>query len=384
MSTVSVLGAAALLALAPSVVALGQDAPAAGGDLRFTSITAGASHSCGLTADSSAYCWGRNEFGQLGDSSNTDRSTPVLVRGGIAFQQLTAGADHTCGVDGYGTAYCWGQNDVGQAGTGLTGGRNYPVQVMGRQRMKLIAAGAQHTCATVRHWENEDRMYCWGHNSGGQLGNREVRSASTPSPAFGTIRYTSIAAGSQHTCGVSSAGTVFCWGANGRGQLGNGSVTNSNVPFLIRVTGRMTFTSVTVGAAHTCALSSEGEVYCWGENSAGQLGTGKRGYSIMPQRLDRSLRFTALSAGGDATCGVRRDGALFCWGSNAAGQFGTDSSTGSLAPIPVLPGIALTTVALGRAHACGLQADGAAYCWGGIAQGAGANGGGPIRVTVQP
>ena len=379
MRTSITLGAAILLVVVRATAARGQHS-----DLRFTGIAAGGSHTCGLTAAGAAYCWGRNEFGQLGDSSTTDRPTPVLVHGGIGFRQLAAGSHHTCGVDTLGTPYCWGRNDHGQAGTGLGSDRSYPVQVTGRVRMKAISAGAQHTCATIVHWEHEDRMYCWGHNSHGQLGNRELRHSATPAPAFGTVRYTALAAGNRHTCGVTSAGTVNCWGANERGQLGNGSLTNSNVPFPIRVTRRVAFTGVTVGATHSCALTSEGEVYCWGQNSAGQLGIGKRGYSIMPQRLDRSLRFAVLSAGGDATCGVRRDGVVYCWGSNAAGQFGAASPAGSPTPVPVLSGIALASLSLGDAHACGLKEDGSAYCWGRLGSGTDAGAAEPVRVSGQP
>jgi alpha-tubulin suppressor-like RCC1 family protein len=177
---------------------------------------------------------------------------------------------------------------------------------------------------------------------------------------------------------------VFCWGANARGQLGNGSRTDSPVPFLIRLSRRAKFAAVTTGSTHSCALTSEGEVYCWGENASGQVGTGKGGSSIMPARLADTLRFTALSAGGDATCGLRRDGGVSCWGSNAAGQFATGDTTGSRTPVPAVPGLTLTAISLGRAHACGLQADGSAYCWGQLGGGASGSTTEPRRVAGQP
>jgi len=378
VSGVSVLGMAALLTLAQAAVALGQDPPPAAGDLRFTAITAGGSHSCGLTSEGAAYCWGKNEFGQLGDSSHTDRSAPVRVAGGLAFRLLSAGAQHTCGADTDGVPYCWGSNVQGQLGLGSTSDRNSPVRVATNIRVTGLSAGGEHTCATIVHWERQDRMMCWGSNAHGQLGVRgEVRDAWSPILTFGTIKYAAIAAGSQHTCAASKQELLFCWGSNGRGELGNGSRTPSPVPFLIRLSRRQTFVSVSTGAAHSCALTSDGQVYCWGDNAAGQVGNGGGKSVIIPARLRDTLKFTALSAGGDATCGLRPDGSVSCWGSNAAGQFGGGAPTGSETPIAVLPRRVFTAISLGKEHACGLQADGSAYCWG-------AGRPEPVRVVAQP
>jgi alpha-tubulin suppressor-like RCC1 family protein len=373
--TLFLLGGGALLASAPV---------AHRGPLRFTSISAGGGHSCGITAEGAAYCWGRNEHGQLGDSSTVDRPAPVRVAGGSAFRVVTAGDLHTCGIDTDSAAYCWGSNDNGQLGIASTSDHSYPTRIEGGFRVTTISAGGQHTCATMIHWERQDRVACWGSNSHRQLGTRESRDSWAPVPAFGTTRYSGVAAGSRHTCAVTKEGTVFCWGANTRGQLGNGSRTDSPVPFPIRFPRRAQFATVTTGSAHSCALTSEGEVYCWGENASGQVGKGKGNSSIMPARLADTLRFTALSAGGDASCAVRRDGGVSCWGSNAAGQFGTSDTTGSRTPVPAVPGLTLTAISLGRAHACGLQADGSAYCWGRLGNGVDVRTTGPILVSAQP
>jgi alpha-tubulin suppressor-like RCC1 family protein len=376
------------LASASTTITRGQGAP-----LRFTSVSAGGGHSCGLTATGAAYCWGQNEHGQLGDSSTVDRPAPVPVAGGISFRLITAGGRHTCGIATDDSPYCWGGNDYGQLGIGRTSDRAYPTKVeyraagMGTFRAWVMSAGAQHTCALILHRERQGEAFCWGRNSHGQLGTRgeigTTRDASSPAPTFGGARYTSVAAGSEHTCAVSREGIVYCWGANARGQLGNASRTDSPVRFPVRKRGRETFASVTVGASHSCALTSEEEAYCWGDNSAGQVGTGKRGYSMTPTPLGGSLRFTVLSAGGDATCGVRRDGAVSCWGSNATGQFGTGATPGSRTPVAAAPGLTLTAISLGRAHACGLQADGSAYCWGQLESGVGAGSSSPRRVAGQ-
>jgi alpha-tubulin suppressor-like RCC1 family protein len=389
MRTVLILGSVVLLALAPAaahsqdstIAAPAPPTPPASGDVRFTSITAGGSHSCGLTAEGIAYCWGHNDVGQLGDSTNTDRTAPVPVVGGITFKLLSAGDHHTCGIDTDNVPYCWGGNESGQLGTGTTAKWNMPVRV-GSFRFAAISAGTHHTCGTLVHWERQDRMMCWGSNEHGQLGTRDTRHSWIPVASFGTIRYRAVAAGPQHTCAATQQGNVFCWGGNSKGQLGNGSRTQSPVPFLIRVTRKENFVGVTAGTSHSCALTEPGELYCWGDNGAGQLGTGKGGSAIIPARLKDTPQFKLLSAGGDATCGVHGENVVACWGSNAAGQFGTAPDAGSKTPQPALSGLAFTMIALGREHACGVQADGSAYCWG--AGAVGQLGNGAIVTNAQP
>ena len=370
MRPLSITGAVAVFAFAMAGTLVGQDSGIApvsvSGELRFTSITAGGTHTCGLTAEGRAYCWGRNDAGQLGDSTVTDRPTPVPVVGSIVFRMLTAGLKHTCGISTEDEPYCWGANEHGQLGNGGRTNLSVPFRVATELRAITMSAGAHHTCATQVHWERQGRIVCWGSNSEGQLGDMSEEDSSTPTATFGVIQYVSVAAGDGHTCGVTKAGKLFCWGANVRGQLGNGSATESRVPFLTRMNRHVTFTKVTAGASHTCALTSSGEAYCWGENKDGQVGNGKGGRVLAPTWLRDSPAFASLSAGGGATCGVTPEGTASCWGSNAAGQFGAGVGPGSTIPAPALPGTTWTTLALGRAHACGVRPDGVGLCWGRI------------------
>lgn len=363
------------------------------GELRFISLSAGGAHACGISTDSLAYCWGSNQYGQLGDSTNTDRPAPVRVATDALFRAITAGEWHTCAIATDDTPYCWGRNNHGQLGVGGTGDRNLPRTVtyslrrMGKMRVSVMSAGGEHTCALVIHRERQDHVFCWGDNSSGQLGVRGQVGGGTndifrPINAFGTIRYSAVAAGVHHTCAIAStvnAGSVFCWGENGKGQMGNGSRTSSAVPFPVRLRGR-TFSSVTVGTTHSCALTVDGEAFCWGDNSAGQLGTGKGGANS-PASLGDSLRLVALSARGETTCGVDREGRAVCWGANASGQFGGGPPEGGRTPTVVLPGLTLASIALGRTQACGLRSDGAVYCWG-QATGGGEGAAEPRRVAL--
>ena len=332
------LSAALAAPLFPRGTLAGQSSPAAPvpprgvvTDLRFTSIAAGGSHSCGLTAEGRAYCWGRNNAGQLGDSTTTDRATPVPVVGGLTFLQISTGGEHTCAVSSDDEPLCWGGNQHGQLGTGTRGNTPHPRRVggeSGKMRAVQIAAGGSHTCMTQKHWDKQHRAMCWGKNDQGQLGTMTPGDAALPGETFGVIQYLSIAAGDLHSCGATEEGKVFCWGANVRGQLGNGSITFSRVPFLTRMNRREKFTQVVAGGLHTCALTTEREVYCWGENTDGQVGNGKTGGRVLfPALLRDSLGFTGVVAGGASTCALRPDGSAACWGSNRQGQFGTPASS---------------------------------------------------------
>lgn len=208
------------------------------GELRLAQIVAGFAHSCGLTADGVAYCWGGNGAGQLGRGDQTDIAAPVLVTGAIVFRQLSAGAAHTCGVDVGGTVYCWGLNASGQLGAATPPGPEccalHPVRVAALEPMAAVSAGGDHTCAlTVR-----GRAYCWGRNREGQLGNGASFDRRDPQLVAGGLTFRTISAGGAVTCGVTTDGVTYCWGDNFRGQLGNGKRgIRSTVPIAVPVPG---------------------------------------------------------------------------------------------------------------------------------------------------
>lgn len=350
------LGGAGLAAQTAAPSAVSQE-------LHFSSVVSGGAHNCGLTTDGKAYCWGRNTSGQLGDSSTTDRAAPTPVAGNIVFRQITAGANHTCGVSTEDEPFCWGANQKGQLGNGGRVNATIPTPVGGRLQVTQITAGREHTCATRKHWDKQDRALCWGSNQFGQLGDMERDDSSLPVETFGVILYVSISAGDMHTCGATQQGKFFCWGGNERGQLGNGSITFSRVPFFGRMNRKVSFVQIVSGAAHSCGLTSEGQVYCWGENTAGQVGNGKGGRALFPTLVKEAAGYTALTAGGATTCGLKGDGSAFCWGSNTDGQYGADGP-GSRTPAPALQGASWLGLSLGPTHGCGIKTDGLASCWG--------------------
>ena len=240
-------------------------APVAGG-LTFSSLTA-AYHTCGLTTGGEAYCWGRNVFGELGDGSNTRRVLPTRVLGGLTFSALSAGSyDHTCGLTPAGEAYCWGRNDQGELGNGSTQNSAVPFPVRSPPAFASITAGGYHTCGLTA----TGNAYCWGAIF--TLGNANGQPSTLPRAVEGGLTFTALSAGIEHTCGLVIDGSLYCWGRNGDGQIGDGTTTDRFLP--TRVSGAIAFSSVSAGGWHTCAQSTDGILYCWGLNTVGELGIG--------------------------------------------------------------------------------------------------------------
>jgi len=206
------------------------------GGLHFRQVSVGQVHACGLTTTDRVYCWGSNKFAQLGDSTSQPRRTrPVLVAGGHRFRQLAAGAYHTCAVTTDDHAYCWGRGLEGQLGTGKTYLSAWPRAVAGGLSVRRVTAGTFFTCAETLG----SRVWCWGSNSFGQIGNGGVRYANylTPAAVLGGLSFAQAGAGNWHVCARTREGAAYCWGDGFFGALGNGT-SSFNV---------MAFTPVPVG-----------------------------------------------------------------------------------------------------------------------------------------
>jgi len=332
--------------------------PGSGPALSFASLAVAYTHTCALTSDGTAYCWGLNSSSQLGDGGTTNQAAPIAVIGpgggpALAFASLTGGGDHTCGLTSAGLAYCWGQNAYGQLGDGTTTGRTAPTAVTGpgggaALTFTRLVAGLFHTCGLI----TGGTAYCWGRNEFGSLGDGTTTNQTSPVAVTGGLSFTSLTGGGNetgdHTCGVTTAGAAYCWGFNDEGQIGDGSITNQTVP--AAVAGGLTFASLAAGSRQSCGRMSSGAAYYWGLNFGGDgtFGGNKLSPAAVapPTGSSSPLSFTSLTTGGGGhTCGLTSDGAAYCWGSNDVGQVGdgTTSTTNQLVPIAVTGGLTFAT-----------------------------------------
>ncbi len=355
--------------------------------VRFNSVSAGGGYTCSNDTDGLLYCWGDNEFGALGIGNRLDQFVPRLNSLAEAFRSFDAGSgldddNTTCATTTLASeTVCWGSNRYGQLGCGVasedcppsdssTFWITQPNTARGvfvidaslqRPEFSSVSVGDTHACGILAA---DGTAYCWGHNDDGELGAATTttcnlspcsRVAVPVEDAAGgpsALRFISLSAGGHFTCGVTTAGDVFCWGRNLSGQLGDGSMNDSSAPVPVTGTRGETFTVVDAGFEHACALTDQGRVYCWGENSSGQLGDGTLASRPMADSVVSDLLFGTMTVGDLHTCGItaepfelrflnpqapsdsiRVSGEIHCWGSNSAGQLGDSTNTDS--PLPV-------------------------------------------------
>jgi alpha-tubulin suppressor-like RCC1 family protein len=354
--------------------------------LSFVSLNPGYQHSCGLATDGFVYCWGDNARGQLGNAA-TSTTTPFRIADtlSLSFASLSAGYQHSCAVTVAGAAYCWGGDNYGELGSGTAAASLTAVAVAGGQSYQRVAAGYFHSCGLTAG----GAAYCWGANGYGALGDSTSVTRSTPVAVRGGLVFSAVGTGFYHSCGLVAGGAAYCWGSNDHGQLGNDTTSNSSTPVRVAA-GGISFTSLAVGSYHACGLTADGTAYCWGDNGNGQLGNGATTDVRHPVAVSGGLRFASLSAGASYTCGVTTAGDAWCWGYNGYGQLGNGTTAGETSlPTAVPGGLRFRSVVAGAYHTCGLAVNGTGYCWGNnvtgqLGDGTRTSSVRPVKVSGQP
>ncbi len=327
-----------------------------------TTLALGSRHSCSIGFDGRVRCWGGNDRGQLGDGTTVGRLTPVPLAAQLTFATMAANGAQSCGVTRTGDAYCWGDDTYGQLGDATTIRRTAPVRVAGPGVYRSIAVGASHACAVT----GSNTIDCWGANARGQLGDSSIRARSVPAgiKAPEALRFVQVVAGDAHSCGLGTDGRAYCWGGDDRGQLGTGGVGGDR-RVATPVATDVRFRLLAAGARHTCGLTGEGTLWCWGANERHQLGRATQAIAPSPIAVPLPSVATAVVTGTQHTCALDTAGDAYCWGANAAGQLGIGPSVGDVTtPRRVVLPQPLTAIGAGARHTCGVSANDPALCWG--------------------
>lgn len=281
---------------------------------------------------------------------------------------IESGSFHTCGITVLDRAACWGSNSSGKLGTGTLFNNGTPALVTGLTTpARTVSAGGNFSCAL----DDRGAAFCWGLNSTGQLGIGSIGSVPQVSaaPVTGSHSFTTITTGDRHACALTSVGEAYCWGGGGWGQLGVGTPisTCGFEPCELRprkIEG-FTFDVLSAGLQHTCGIIPGGEAYCWGVNHAGAIGDSSEIPTFFdPNPVAGGHLFQSIAGADDHTCAITTAGAAYCWGINGDGQLGQDSPFARTYPFPVSGGIVFQTVTAGGNHTCALTPDGTSYCWG--------------------
>lgn len=344
--------------------------------LNFVRVGAGSATTCGVTASGAVYCWGQNTKGQLGDGTTTSRSLPtrVLAPAGVRFVSVSQngrdaapGFTVNCARSDAGAGYCWGSGALGAIGDGQLVDRLTAtlVTLPSGGSFATVTAGGSHTCGGT----TSGTAYCWGNGARGNLGDGTTINRPLPTlvtPPVG-ITFSTLTAGLSTTCATTSIGAAYCWGNNSFGQVGDGFVTDRLVPTLVVAPVGVNFATAQAGGAVSCGLTFAGAVYCWGVGSD-QIGDGTNVNRLtpVPVAAPGGVTFSQLATGVFHTCALRTTGAAYCWGFNGAVQLGDGTQTNRNAPTAVImpAGVTFTSLSVGDAHSCGITALGAMYCWG--------------------
>ena len=347
---------------------------ASGAGLRATQVTLGLDYACALDLQGQAWCWGAGRDGELGTGTTGQAVAqtyhPQPVTGGHKFVDIAAGLSTACGLDASGTAWCWGLNNYGQLGSAGPASTGTPTAVSGLPPLRALAQGGNNftMCAIAA----DSAGYCWGNNASGEIGAGSVGGASAvPQAVAGGHKFSSITLGAGFGCGVSNDGAAWCWGAPG--ALGDSASTASGMP--VSVSGGYHYTALAAGAAYSCGRTVETAWVCWGAVSTTQGSTATRATPIHVPDLDPLSEYAPGGAMGGAVegnrgvmafgvnalsdaqaplplhavrasdtnaCGLAADGSVYCWGWNDTGQLGNPYHYGQepafqLAQIVVAP-----------------------------------------------
>lgn len=298
----------------------------------FRQLDMGQYHSCGVSADSSAYCWGLNQRGELGTGDSTFRTVPGLVAGGRKWLRVTVGDEFSCGLAADSTAYCWGYNLSGRLGNGTQTSSPVPVAVSGAATFVSLDAGKFHSCGV----RTDGALLCWGDAAFVRTGAWTTEPVLEPKAIVDVPAMASVAASTDHSCAITLEGVPWCWGSGVRGEVGRAlGAYEPSLPTPVSGTPPLVF--ISVDGAKSCGLTAAGRAWCWGVRP-----TRERPFSLLdgfptPREVPGGVEFVAIDLGALVGCGVTAVGELLCWGDNSLMGAGDGTNINRLVPRRVRP-----------------------------------------------
>jgi alpha-tubulin suppressor-like RCC1 family protein len=324
------------------------------------------------------YSWGYNVHGELGDGTTANKSNPVELKifEGEQIEDLGAGFYHSAIVTKTGKLYTWGYNNYGQLGDGTTTQRTTPTLIYSfkEDKAKIVSLGEYHSAMITE----SGKLYTWGFNGNGRLGDGTTTNRTTPTliDKFNGEKVISVSLGHYHSAAITESGKLYTWGLNDKGQLGDGTTVEKHVPILIDNFGGEKVIAVSLGGWHSSAITESGKLYTWGRNDyGGALGDGTTVNKSVPTLIDRfnGEKIKVVNLGFLHSSAITETGKLYTWGYNNAGQLGDGTIVNKSVPtlIDKFNGEKIITVNLGggnvspyNGHSSAITESGKLYMWG--------------------
>ncbi|MBN2159377.1 MAG: PASTA domain-containing protein [Spirochaetes bacterium] len=328
------------------------------GSPSYFQMAAGFEHTLAVKSDGTLWAWGKNDYGQLGDDSNTNRNTPVSVGSNNTWVSVAGGCSHSLGIQSDGSLWAWGANFDYQLGIENISGTQVPLQIGSDTDWMLASAASNHSFAIKR----DGTLWAWGFNMDGRLGDgTQITWRKTPVQIGTDNDWLAVDTFSSHTLAIKEDGTLWAWGSNTYGQLGLGDYEPRISP--TQVGDDRDWVAVSVGWYHSMALKANGKLYTWGKNTDGQLGLGDNTPRFVPEQVGGDSDWESISAGGNHSTAVKTDDTLYAWGRNGSGQLGTGDTTNRPYPTSIA-GTDWEYISAGNNHTGGLRENSNLFAWG--------------------
>ena len=313
-------------------------------------VACGNNHTLAIKSDGTLWAWGWNYYGQLGDGTKINSTIPIQIGIETNWSKVACGSGHSIAINSNGTLWVWGWNGYGQLGDGTTTTRTIPVQIGSEANWSLVACGEMHSLAI----KNDGTLWAWGRNMEGQLGDPNINSTS-PVQIGSDRNWSLVACGEMHSIAIKSDGTLWAWGTNVNGELGDGTKIVKNIP--VQIGSESNWTQVTCGISHNIALKNDGTLWAWGSNGFVGLGdsaTDNRKSSI-PIQISTETNWSQVFCGGNHNLAIKSDGSLWAWGYNRYGQLGVGTISDNYIPAQIGSGTNWSYIACGDDFSFGLM-----------------------------